>query len=118
VGYDDLFVALLLIVRTSNVESLKQGFIKTSKNEVEAPYTILLVGETGVGKSAFLEFIINVVIGNTIDHYNFNILNRANEQGGSATQSQTNSAHFYERRSKSGLLVSASVLNLVNRHNP
>ena len=116
-GDDGLFVALFLIVWASNVESLKQGIIKTSKNDVHAPYTILLIGETGVGKSAFLEFIINVLIGNSIDQYNFNILDRTNEQGGSSTQSQTKSAHFYERRSKSGILVSANVLNLVNRSN-
>ena len=117
-GYDDIPDASFLIVFTSNVASLKQGIIKTLKNEVQAPYTILLVGETGVGKSAVLEFIANVLIGNSINQYDFKILDRDNEQGGSDNQSQTNSAHFYEFVSKSGIMVSASAMNVANGHNP
>ena len=112
-GSEDRFGALHLILWTSNVESLKQGIIKTLKNDAQAPYTILLVGETGVGKSAFMEFITNVIIGNSIHEYNFKILDRTNEQGGSDSQSQTNSARFYEFRSKSGKLVSSSDFNMV-----
>jgi len=72
------------------VESLREGIIKTSREDVQAPYTILLVGETGVGKSSALELIANVLIGKRIDHYDFNILDHSNEQGGSTNQSQTN----------------------------
>ena len=97
------------------MESLKHGIIKTFKNDVQAPYTILRVGETGVGKSTFLEFIANVLIGNSINQYDFGILGRTNEQGGSGSQSQTNSACFYEFRSKSGLWVGSSGLNIANR---
>ena len=82
------------------------GIIKTSANQVQAPYTILLVGETGVGKTSFLEFIANVLIGNTIDCYNFEILDRTNEQIGSDNESKTNSARLYEFTSKSGIVVS------------
>jgi len=70
------------------------------------PYTILLVGETGVGKSSVLELIANVLAGNDIDHYNFDILDRTNEQGGTDNQSQTNSARFYGFTSKNGVAVS------------
>jgi len=91
------------------VQSLKQGIIKTSKNPVQVPYNILLVGETGVGKSSILEFIANILIGRDIDHYDLEILDPTNEQGGSENQSQTKSARLYELRSNNGIIVSASV---------
>ena len=91
------------------MESLRKGIIKRSKNKTNAPYTILLVGETGVGKSSVLEFIANVLIGEDIDHYNFEILDHANEQSGSDNQSQTNAARLYELRSKNGILVSTNM---------
>jgi len=80
-----------------------------SKTTVQEPYTVLLVGETGVGKSSFLELIANVLAGRDIDHYDFEILDPTNEQGGSDYQSQTNSAHLYELRSNNGIMVSVSV---------
>ena len=106
-GYD-IFGASLLTIFSSDVESLRQGIIKTSKNKVQADYTILLFGETGIGKSAFLEFLANVLIANNIDRYNFEILDHSNEQGGSIGQSQTNLARIYELKSKNGILVSVS----------
>ena len=90
------------------MESLKKGII-TSKNEAKAPYTILLVGETGVGKSSVFELIANVFAGNDIDHYNFHTLDHTNEQGGSNNQSKTNSARLYELTSKNGIVVSAGI---------
>jgi len=98
-----------LILFSSDVESLRKGIIKTSKNKANAPYTILLVGEPGVGKSSVLEFIANILIGNDIDHYNFEFLDRTNEQSGPDNQSQTNSARLYELRSKNGILVSTNM---------
>ena len=94
----------------SDVESLKRGIIKTSENApyTNAPYTILLLGETGVGKSLVLEFIANVLRGNDIDYYDFNTLNQTNERGGSASQSQTNSSQLYDFRSRNDVWVSAS----------
>ena len=83
--------------------------MKTSRNKANTPYTILLIGETGVGKSSVLEFIANVFAGNDIDHYNFDILDYTNEQGGSNNQSQTNSARFYELTSKNGIAVSIAI---------
>jgi predicted ATPase len=78
-------------------------------NPAKAPYTILLVGEIGVGKSSFLELIANVLLGNDVDHYDFDTLDDTNEQGGSNNQSQTNAVHLYEFTSKSGLMVSTGV---------
>src|SRR5258706_11969600 len=43
---------IFLNIFSSDVESLKKGIIKTSKNKAKMSYTILLVGETGVGKSS------------------------------------------------------------------
>ena len=94
------------------MESLKQGIIKTSQNSVQAAYTILLVGETGVGKSSVIEFIANVLIGNNIGCYDFEILGRSNEQNGPTNQSRTTSARFYEFTSKNGIVVSKDVLNV------
>jgi len=94
---------------SSDVPSLKQGIIKSSKNNVRAQYNILLVGETGTGKSSLLEFIANVLIGKSVDCYDFKILDRSNEQGGSTGQSQTNSARVYELTSENGILVSAGI---------
>jgi len=94
-------------VISSDVESLKQGIIKTLKNEGKAPYTILLVGETGVGKSPVLELIANVLVGN-VGHYDFDMFDHTNEQGGTDNQSQTNSAHLYEVTSNNGIMVNPS----------
>src|SRR5258706_2356437 len=104
--HSDISDASVKTVSSSDVESLKKGIIKISQNGANRPYTILLVGETGVGKSSLLEFIANVLAGNDIDHYNFDILDRTNEQGGSIYQSQTNSAHLYEFTSRNGVVVS------------
>jgi hypothetical protein len=56
-----------------------------------------------------LEFIANVLRGNDIDHCDFDILDRTNEQGSSDNQSQTNSVRLYEFTSKNGIVVSAGV---------
>ena len=92
------------------MESLKKGIIKVSNNHVGAPYTILVVGETGVGKSSVLEFIANVLSGNEMGRYNFEVLDRTNEQIGSNNQSKTNSAHLYEFTSKNGIVVGDVIL--------
>lgn len=89
--------------------SLKQGIIKTAKHKTNAPYTILLLGETGVGKSSALELIANTLAGNDIDHYCFNILDHTNELCGSNNLSKTDSARLYELTSKNGVVVSVGV---------
>ena len=103
------FGAPVLTILSSDVTYLKQGIVKQSKNKVQAPYTILLVGETGVGKSSVLEFIANVLVGNSVNHYDFDILDYTNEQHGSENQSQTNSARLYKLKSNNGVVVSACI---------
>ena len=58
-----------------------------------------------------MEFIANILIGKDIDHYDFEILDRTNEQHGSDNQSQTNSARIYELKSKNDIVVSTSDLH-------
>jgi len=53
----------------SNVGPLERGIIRTSNSKAKAPYTILLVGETGVGKPSSLELTASVLISKRIDHY-------------------------------------------------
>jgi len=64
-----------------DVESLKKGTIKTSKDKAKALYTIILVGETRVGNSSVLELIANVVPATDVDHYDFHTLDHTNKQG-------------------------------------
>ena len=90
----------------SDVESLKNGIIKTSKNEAKAPYNILLLGETGVGKSTFLGLIASVLAGKHINPYNPDVLDHTNNL---TNQTQTNSVHLYELTSENGIVVSASI---------
>jgi len=108
---DDHSCHRVLKVFSSDVESIKEGIIKTLRYKVGAPYNILLVGETGTGKSSLLEFIANVLIGKDIDCYDSQLLDHDNERGGSGCQSQTNSARVYELESKNGIKVSASGLS-------
>ena len=104
-----ILLASVLTEFSSDVESLKQGIIKTSETKGQAQYTILLVGETGTGKSSLSEFIANVLHGNSVDHYDFELLDHSNEQGGSGRQSQTNSARVYKFTSRNGITVRAIV---------
>ena len=102
---------MVLTVLSSDVDSLKDGIIKTSKNKANAPITVLLVGETGVGKSSVLELFANVLTGKGIDHCDFDVLDYTNEQGGTDNQSQTKSARLYVLKSKNGIIVCAGILN-------
>ena len=102
----NVFDASLLTIFPSDVESLRKGIIKTSKNKVQADYTILLVGETGIGKSTFLEFLANVLIGNNIDHYSY-MIDSDHGPNDFSYQSQTNSARLYKLTSNNGIVVSA-----------
>ena len=87
-------------------------------NAVQAPYNIIIVGETGVGKSSFLTYLANVLLGNDIDHYDSKTLNCPNQQGGAGNQSDTNSARLYELMSKNGMVVSAGILSAGWLRNP
>ena len=51
-----------------------QNFVKRSK--ANKPYTILLVGGPGVGKTSFVRFIASAVLGTCIERYDVNIYGR------------------------------------------
>ena len=82
---------------SSDVESLKKGVVKTLTNKANAVYTILLVGETGVGKSSVLELFAKVLTGKDIDHCHFD------------TFDPTTSTRLYEFKSSNGVVVSANI---------
>ena len=107
--FNNIIGASVLTISSSDVESLKHGIVKTLKNKANAPYTILLVGEIGVGKSSVLEFIANVLFGKDIDHYDLKIIDSTNERSKFGDQSQTESPRLYEFTSNSGVLVSSSI---------
>ena len=86
----------------SDLESLKNGIIKRSKNKATKPYTVILVGETSVGKSSALELIANILTGT-------GILDHTNERGAPGNQSRTDSAQLYEIRSQNGIVVRTNV---------
>lgn len=87
---------------SSDPDSLRNGIIKTSDKKTE--FTLLLVGETGVGKTSVLSFIANVLAGNKLDEY-ADVYDHSNEEGGSQSQSQTCSAKIYEFTSRNGLTM-------------
>ena len=61
-----MFGALALTVVSSDVESLRKGIIKKSRNEAQTPNTNLS-GETGTGKFSIFKLIANTNIGDGID---------------------------------------------------
>ncbi|KAL5637665.1 hypothetical protein ACGC1H_002066 [Rhizoctonia solani] len=66
--------------------------------------TIMLIGETGAGKTAFMSLLLNLFMGNgpyELEERN----NPAMESGGNKSQSQTNDATLYSVRSKDGLNI-------------
>jgi hypothetical protein len=76
------------------------GFLLTKKLTL----TILVVGETGVGKTAFLNLIINILEGQDPATYR-DMYSIANEEGGSKMGSQTREALVYEFSSLNGVRV-------------
>lgn len=62
-----------------------------------------------MGKSSVVELISNVLRGNETDHYDLNVLDRTNEQGGPNSRSRTEEVRLYEITSKNGAVVSAGI---------
>ena len=84
-GFHNIFDSLFLTLFSSDVESSKHKTIKAAKNNSNTPYIMHLAGDTGVeiDKSSVLKFIASVLTGTGIDYYDFEILHRTKEQGGS-----------------------------------
>lgn len=81
-------------------KSLSNGCLFTKKQTL----TILLVGETGVGKTALLDLFTNV-LGNLEPKTCLTGHNVANEAGGSKIGSQTSEALLYEFTSLNGVRI-------------
>ncbi|KAF9255382.1 hypothetical protein L218DRAFT_1081876 [Marasmius fiardii PR-910] len=84
------------------LEDVRKGIIKTTDGKKEL--TILLVGQTGVGKTALLSFIGNVLEGRKVDQY-IDMHETSFEMGGSQSHSQTDAATLYEFKSQNGVVV-------------
>lgn len=87
----------------NTTEDLLEGIIKTRAN-TSNEYTILLVGETGTGKTSFLSLLANVLEGRSPKEYVF-YHDKHNEAGSGQKHSQTNFAKLYEFESKNGVTV-------------
>ncbi|KAM6499734.1 hypothetical protein JOM56_005242 [Amanita muscaria] len=87
----------------NTVNELARGIIKTRMNKFRE-YTILLVGETGTGKTTFLSLLANILSGRNVGEYVF-IHDEDNEAGGSERHSQTMFAKPYLFDSNNGVKV-------------
>ena len=85
---------------SSDLESLQQGIVKSSKNKENMGYTVLLVGEIGAGKSSLVNFIATALLGKTI----------GTDMPRSAVGSRSwASPHVHYLTSRNGVLVSANI---------
>ncbi|GJE97664.1 hypothetical protein PsYK624_138850 [Phanerochaete sordida] len=82
--------------------SLRQGIVRSPSHRFD--YTVLLVGETGVGKTSFLSLLANILAGHKPDEY-VDLNDPENEQVGSPQHSQTKAAKVYELTTKNGILL-------------
>ncbi|KAK2467600.1 hypothetical protein APHAL10511_000455 [Amanita phalloides] len=82
------------IPRLNDPNDLSKGIITTDKNKTNE-YTILLVGETGTGKTSLLSLFANILAGHGPDKY-VPAHEEDNEAGGLKNRSQTIKAKLYE----------------------
>ncbi len=66
--------------------------------------TILLIGETGVGKTAFMDLLANVCAGRVMEDFKAEH-KKDNEAGGSGSGSQTNKPKLYHITCANGYMV-------------
>ncbi|EDR04943.1 uncharacterized protein LACBIDRAFT_303842 [Laccaria bicolor S238N-H82] len=88
------------IIDNSNVSFLGQGTTKSN-----AKFTILLIGETGTGKTSFLSLLINVLAGRVPDEYDLEPYDTTNEFVSGQSHSRTNAAKVYTFKSVNGVQV-------------
>ncbi|KAK2467587.1 hypothetical protein APHAL10511_000442 [Amanita phalloides] len=89
------------VPRLNTGEEIGKGNINTTHRR---EYTILLIGETGTGKTSLLSLIANVLEGRSPSEYVVHHTEE-NEAGGPQNQSQTKSAKLYELTSKNGIKI-------------
>ncbi|KAF5358822.1 hypothetical protein D9758_008561 [Tetrapyrgos nigripes] len=87
----------------NDILALSKGVVRTDRNK-EKVFTILLVGETGVGKTSVLSLLFNVLSGNRTENY-MDFHDQGNEVEGSQRHSQTGSARLYEHTSVNGVTL-------------
>jgi len=92
-----------LTTYNSTAATLKLGHLlsRTGKRD----YTILLVGETGVGKTTLLSCIKNALLGKSPINYDLNVHDLSNESGLGSGTSQTNDAKLYVFTSMNGVVL-------------
>ncbi|KIL58591.1 hypothetical protein M378DRAFT_86306 [Amanita muscaria Koide BX008] len=88
----------------STVNELARGIIKTRMNKFREYTILLVVGETGTGKTTFLSLLANILSGRNVGEYVF-IHDEDNEAGGSERHSQTMFAKPYLFDSNNGVKV-------------
>ncbi|KIP03094.1 hypothetical protein PHLGIDRAFT_256134 [Phlebiopsis gigantea 11061_1 CR5-6] len=86
----------------STADLLKRGIVKLTDHKEDL--TVLLVGETGVGKTSILSLFANVLAGHKPVEY-VDVHDASNEAGGAQKGSQTNYARVYEFTSKNGVTL-------------
>ncbi|KIJ90203.1 hypothetical protein K443DRAFT_15425 [Laccaria amethystina LaAM-08-1] len=87
----------------NTILSFGKGNVETTKSNAE--FTILLVGETGTGKTSFLSLLVNVLAGRAPDEYDLEPYDVTNESGSGQMHSQTNAAKVYKFKSVNGVQV-------------
>lgn len=92
----------MFILHDSTVAALRGGIVTTSSTRSE--FTIILIGESGVGKTSFLTLFYNILCGHQPEQYT-SYCEQSNEVGGSQAHSQTQTATTYEFVSKNGFKI-------------
>lgn len=95
-------MSVVLIIRSSIAgANLSEPIVRLAKKE---SLTILLVGETGVGKTSFLSLLVNLFSGRGPGQFAL-FHNPANESNLSRSQSQTNDAFMYQFTTSDGVHI-------------
>lgn len=87
----------------NTVELLAKGIVNFTRGKKSI--TILLVGETGTGRTSLLALLINVLAGRSLAEYDLQPYDLKNEMGVSDTQTQTIHAKLYEFYSVNGVKI-------------
>ncbi|KAF8307720.1 hypothetical protein DL93DRAFT_2101084 [Clavulina sp. PMI_390] len=87
------------VILENSVADLSKGRLATNPKKGRNAFTILIVGERGVGKTSVLNLLYNILVGNGPD--NFKPMNDYSNEG--QLQGQTETAKAYDFTSKNGV---------------